>query len=1083
MTQLLKSLGFIVFTLICTPLLFAQSNDAEWIRYASISPNGERIAFSYMGDIYTVASSGGIARPITTNAAYDFKPIWSNKGDKIAFASDRHGNFDVFIVDSMGGEPKRLTFHSSGQTPNSFTPDDSEILFSAAIKDLATNVQFPSGVLTELYKVSVVGGRIHQVLSVPALDAKMTSDGDGILYYDRKGYENDWRKHHTSAVTRDVWYYDLKKDTHTKLSTFEGENREPIFGEDENTIYYLNERSGTFNVVKSSINNPSEEVAITNYSLHPVRFLSRSNEGTLAFTWHGEIYTMREGSEPTKVNVEVIRDRISNQIERKVLRSGATEMAVSPNGKEVAFVVRGEIFVTSVEYGTTKRITDTPEQERSVSFSPDGKKLLYAGERDGSWNLYESSLTYPEEKYFHQATLITENALLQTKEETFQPAYSPDGKEVAFLSERTTLKVLNLASKKLRTVLDGKYNYSYSDGDQYYQWSPDSKWFLVNFFEEGGWQYTDAGLVNASGKEAPINLSKSGYTDASPKWSMDGKAFIWFSDRNGYRSHGSWGSESDVFVAFFDPKAYEDFSLSKEEVDYQKEIDEALKEDKEEEKDDKKKKKDSEETSKELEIVLDGLEDRIERLTIHSSRLSDAVLTPDGNKLYYLSQFEGGYDLWVNDLKENNTELLLKLNGYSGNLTIDKDGKTLYLITGGQLTKIETAGNKKSTIRFEAEMNLNAAGERAYIFEHAWRQVIKKFYVEDLHGAQWDKHKADYQTKLDDINNNYDFAEMLSELLGELNASHTGSGYRAPSEGDRTATFGAYFDPKHQGNGLKIQEIVAKGPLWGADKEIKEGDIIEKIDGTLISADLNWYPLLNHKSGKRVLIELYNPKSKKRWTEIVKPISYGAFNNLLYERWVESRREEVNRLSGGRLGYVHVRGMNSTSFREVYSEVLGRHRNKEALIVDTRFNGGGWLHDDLATLLNGVDYAQFLPRGQYVGKEPLNKWSKPSVVVMSESNYSDAHGFPFAYKALGIGKLVGMPVPGTMTAVWWETQIDPTLYFGIPQVGVADMNGVLQENTQLMPDVMVPQTKSLVVKGRDEQIEAAVKVLLDELDQ
>lgn len=1057
------------------------AQNAEWIRYASISPDGQTIAFSYMGDIYTVPTSGGTAMPLTTNPAYDFKPVWSSKGDKLAFASDRHGNFDVFVVDAQGGIPQRLTYHSAGQTPNSFSPDDTEVLFSAAMEDLATNVQFPSGTLTELYKVSVEGGRVHQVLSVPALDAKMSADGSKILYYDRKGYENDWRKHHTSSVTRDVWVYDIKSGQHTQLSTFKGENREPVFGEGD-TIYYLNERSGHFNVVKSSLSSPAQETALTDYTMHPVRFLSRANNGTLAYTWHGEVYTLVEGQEPKKVAINVVRDRISNAIERKVLRSGATEMAVSPNEKEVAFVVRGEVFVTSVEYGTTKRITDTPSQERSVSFSPDGKKLLYAAERNNSWNLYEASLTYPEEKYFHQATLITETPLLESDKETFQPAYSPDGKEVAFLEERTTLRVINLESKKVRTVLEDTYNYSYSDGDQYYQWSPDSKWFLVNFFEEGGWQYTDAGLVAADGKKAPVNLSKSGYTDAMPKWSMNGKAFIWMSDRQGFRSHGSWGSHSDVYAAFFDPEAYADFTLSKEEAEYAKEIEEATKEDEEEEKEDKKKdKKKDEKKNEDLKLILEGLEDRVERLTIHSSNLSDAVLTPDGTKLYYLARFESGYDLWVNDLKENKTELLLKLSGYSGNLSMSEDGKTLYLISGGQLTKIETAGNKRSSIRFEAEMNLDAAGEREYIFEHAWRQVVKKFYVEDLHGAPWDELRQEYATKLAHINNNYDFAEMLSELLGELNASHTGSGYRAPSDGDRTATLGAFFDQSHQGDGLLIQEIVAKGPLWGADVEAEAGHIIEKIDGTPITADLNYYPLLNHKAGKRTLIELYDPKSKKRWSEIVKPISYGAFNNLLYERWVESRREETERLSDGKIGYVHVRGMNSASFREVYSEVLGRHRNKEALIVDTRFNGGGWLHDDLATLLNGIDYAKFVPRGQYVGKEPLNKWSKPSAVIVSESNYSDAHGFPFAYKALGIGKVVGMPVPGTMTAVWWETQIDPTLYFGIPQVGVADMNGVLQENTQLEPDVLVPQTKSLVVQGRDEQLEATVKLLLEDL--
>jgi len=1085
---LLLALAFLIPSQFVATILNAQSTQAEWIRYTAISPDGKTIAFSYMGDIYTAdALTGGNAKAITANTSYDFKPVWSNKSDKLAFASDRYGNFDVFVVDAKGGIPTRLTHHSAAQTPNSFTPDDSEVLFSASIMDLASNVQFPSGTLTELYKVSVNGGRVHQILSVPALDAKYTKDGSKILYYDRKGYENDWRKHHTSSVTRDIWVYDVKNGMHTQLSTFAGENREPVFGANEDTYYFLNEASGSFNVVKSSLSNPAEQVQLTNFELHPVRFLSIANNGTLAFTYNGFAYTMKEGMEPKKLAISVIRDRTENAIERKVMSSGASEMAVSSNGKEVAFIVRGEVFVTSVEYGTTKRITDTPEQERSVSFSPDGKKLLYAAERNNSWNLYEAMLSNPEEKYFHQATLITEKALLITDKETFQPAYSPDGKEVAFLEERVALRVINLDSKKVRTVMPSKYSYSYSDGDQYYMWSPDGKWFLVNYFEEGGWNYTDAGLVAADGKSDPINLSKSGYTDAMPKWMMGGKVMIWASDRNGLRSHGSWGADSDMYAAFFDPETYADFKLSKEEAEYKKELEDAAKKD--EEKDDKdsdKKKKDDdkkEETKPDLKLELDGLEDRIERLTIHSSNLSDAVLTPDGTKLYYLARFEGGYDLWMNDLREEKTELVLKLSGYSGSLTIDEDGKNLYLISGGQLTKIETDGNKKKTISFAAEMNLNRAAERTYMFEHAWRQVVKKFYVEDLHGAAWDKLRADYAKKLPHISNNYDFAEMLSELLGELNASHTGSGYRANLGGDETANLGAFFDEKYSGNGLLIKEIVAKTPMASADVNIKNGYIIESIDGETILPNTNWFGMLNHKTGKKVLLGLSDPKSGKKWTETIKPISNGAFNNLLYERWVESRRAEVEKLSNGRIGYVHVRGMNSPSFREVYSEVFGRHRNKEALVVDTRFNGGGWLHDDLATLLNGVDYAQFVPRGQYVGKEPMNKWSKPSVVVMSESNYSDAHGFPFAYKALNIGKLVGMPVPGTMTAVWWETLIDPTIYFGIPQVGVADMDGVLQENTELMPDVMVPQTKSLVVQGRDEQIEAAVKVLLEELDE
>ena len=214
----------------------------------------------------------------------------------------------------------------------------------------------------------------------------------------------------------------------------------------------------------------------------------------------------------------------------------------------------------------------------------------------------------------------------------------------------------------------------------------------------------------------------------------------------------------------------------------------------------------------------------------------------------------------------------------------------------------------------------------------------------------------------------------------------------------------------------------------------------------------------------------------------IKAISSGEQSNLLYKRWVERCRKNVDKLSGGRIGYVHVKGMGSQSFREVYSELLGRCRNKEAVIVDTRHNGGGWLHDDLATLLSGKEYQRFVPRGQYIGSDPFNKWLKPSCVLICEDNYSNAHGFPWVYKELKIGKLIGAPVPGTMTAVWWETQIDPTIVFGIPQVGCMDMRGQYMENKQLEPDIKVYNSPEKSLKGEDEQLAAAVKEMLKEAD-
>lgn len=254
--------------------------------------------------------------------------------------------------------------------------------------------------------------------------------------------------------------------------------------------------------------------------------------------------------------------------------------------------------------------------------------------------------------------------------------------------------------------------------------------------------------------------------------------------------------------------------------------------------------------------------------------------------------------------------------------------------------------------------------------------------------------------------------------------------------------------------------------------------IIEKIDGIAITS-MNIDNILNRKADKQVLLSIYDSKKNKRFDETIKPISFGSQEELLYQRWVQQCRSMVDSLSKGKIGYVHVRGMNSESYREAYSEILGRHADKSGIIVDTRFNGGGWLHDDLATLLSGKQYVKLVPRGQLIGSEPQNKWQKKSVVLMNESNYSDAHFFPWTYKQLNIGKLIGMPVPGTATAVWWETQIDPTLYFGIPQVGTIGNDGKYLENNQLEPDIKVMNMPEDFANGIDKQIQAAVKELLN----
>jgi len=1085
----------------------------NWFRAPALSPDGATVVFTHAGDLYTVPVEGGRAIPLTIGESYETRPVWSPDGAHIAFASDRHGNFDVFIMPASGGEARRLTYHSAGDSPSDFTPDGEAVIFESSRMDDEDAALFPSGVLAELYSVPVTGGTPSMVLTTPALNARYDDDGDRLVYEDRKGYENELRKHHTSSIARDVWRYDAASGEHTKLTDFAGEDRDPHFTGGGDAIYFLSERAGDFNVFRMSL-EPAENAdagaeQLTFFENHPVRHLSHAADA-LVFSWHGEIYRMSAGGEPEMIPIEIAVDgRLARPTSRSV-SGGVTSFSPSPNGKEIAFIARGDVFVTSTDFATTRAVTTTPEQERSVHFSPDGRSLVYAGERGGSWNVYEASLVDAEELYFFSATKIEEKPLVATPAEEFQPRYSPDGDKVAYLHNRTTLRVLDLESGDAPVALEGDAFYSYADGDFHFDWSPDSRWLAVHFYNRGRAFVAEIGLVPADGSaDAPADLSRSGYDDQVPHFAMEGGAIIWASDRYGERSHGSWGAEYDVMGAFLTQDAYDRFRLSKEEYQLRKELEEKKKEEEPDdsedhaaENDDESADQDADETGagggeadededevEPIEIELDGIEDRTVRLTIHASDLADYALAPDGSALYYLARFEKGYDLWVHEFREESTRILKKLNAGGPAMVLAEDGSAIFLLANGSLSKIDPKSGEQTPVPISATQRIDAEREREYLFEHVWRQTLQKFYRPDMHGVDWRFYREQYEPKLDGVTNNRDLAEILSEMLGELNASHTGARYFDGSDqGDAsTASLGVIYDNDHDGPGLRIAEVLDGGPLDRADLDIEAGMVITHVDGVKIDGRTNFYRTLDGKAGERVRITLAREDGETH-DEVVKPASLGLESRLRYERWVETRRELVDELSEGRLGYVHVRAMNDASYREFYSEVLGRHFDKEALIVDTRFNGGGWLHDDLATFLSGEAYVSLYPRNdeapgiRYFG-DPANRWTKPSIVVMSESNYSDAHFFPWVYTELEIGDTVGMPVPGTATAVWWERLHTGDLVFGIPQVGTKGRDGKYLENRQLEPTHRVPLDPESAAGGTDTQIEAAVEIMLEKLGE
>ena len=1069
----------ILATLLGAYGLAAQAQDNPlWMRHPAISPDGKTIAFSYQGNIFTVPSNGGTAKQITSNAAFDSYPVWSPDGNHIAFASNREGSIDVWVMDANGGIPKRVTTNSGSEYPLRWK-DNSTIMFKASIMPTAKSIIF-AGSYPQVYTVGMDGGRpkLFSDITMDALDINASGD---VLYIDRKGYEDEWRKHHRSPITRDVW---LKSgDSFRKLTTFDGEDRDPVWASDGKSFYYLSEQSGTLNIYHRTLDG--KETQITNHEKNPVRFLSAATDGTLCYGYDGEIYTVRKGGQPQKTAIRIAADTEGKELIRQIRNSGAYNIKLSPNGKEIGFVMHGDVYVTSIEYRTTKQITNTPEQERYIDFSPDGRTIIYDSERNGVWQIYATTMKNKDEKQFAYATELVEERLTQSDQTSFQPKFSPDGKQIAFWENRGTLRVMDAKGKNVKTAMDGKFVYSYSDGDIDFTWSPDSKWLLSSYIGVGGWNNSDIALVNASGNGEIHNLTESGYNESNAKWVLDGKAMLFCSDRAGYRSHGSWGAEYDAYLMFFDLEAYERYRMNKEERALAKENMTEKEKKKEEKKEEKEKKEMEKPEAKEMEPLkfdLENCRDRIVRLTVTPSFLGDILLDKDGENIYYNVAFEKGMDLWHRDLMTGNTELLIKNVG-NGEMMFDKSYKEIYLAADGGIKKVTPQSKAVKNIEFEAQFNYQPYKERAYMFDHVWRQVKDKFYDKNIHGVDWEGYRKTYERFLPYINNNHDFQEMLSEMLGELNASHTGARYSGSWASLQTASLGLFFDEDYTGDGLKIAEVIKGSEIACKQTDVKSGCIIEKIDGTEIKAGMDYFPLLDGKIGKPVRLTI-RPKSGRSFDVTTKGMSMNAVDDLLYKRWVDRNRQLVDSLSGGRLAYVHVRAMNSESFRTVYRELLSdKNRNREAVIVDDRHNGGGWLHDDLCTLLNGKEYQNFMPRGNYIGRDPFNKWTKPSCVLICEDDYSNGHGFPMVYKTLGIGKLIGTPVAGTMTAVWWETMIDNTMVFGIPQVGCMTLDGKYAENTQLNPDITVYNTPEDFLNGNDRQLKAAIEEMMKQIGE
>ena len=1074
---------------------------SPWYRQPALSPDGSQLLFSALGELWRVPAGGGTATALTRDPGWDGYPVWSRDGRRIAFASDRFGDLDIFVMNADGSGLRRLTHHDADDIPSDFSVDGERVLFSAARGDSAQSSYFPTGALPELYEVPVSGGAPRMLFTNPAREARWSPDGRLLAYREEKAYENEWRQRDVNAFARDIWIYDAASGEHRRVTDNPGGDHSPLWSADGDALYMQSEVAGeSFNVRRVDLDGGADRV-LTAHRVHPARGLSGSDDGLLVYSWHGELYALRDGEAAQRIDMSLPTDRLGDGPRPLPAPSAISEFVVSPDGSEIAFVSRGEVFVTDAEYGATVRVTDTPQQERSVSFAPDGRALVYAAEYDDGWGIYETALADDNEPRFAAATALeTRRVYGVDGGDAFQPRYSPDGTMIAFIQNRDAVRVVQRDGSDARTVFPARFNYSYSDGDLQFHWSPDSRWLAADYAPRGYYFYGDIGLAPADGSAPPRDISLNGYRDGVPQWHPGGDVVYWYSDRYGERAHGSWGAEFDVVAAFLTESGWLRFRLTEQERALLEKHAPADEDDEDADGDDAAAKNDSDpahaidvaallnlppERAEDAPIDIDfgAIEQRTVRLTVHSSDLADAALTQDLTALYYLAKTEGGYDLWRHRLHEDETTRVAKLNAEEASLQLLADDAGVVVLADGKLMRGELGDTIELTpVEVGGEIALRADAERQYLFRHVWRQVKDKFYDPAFHGVDWAAMRDAYAPKVAAVSNNRDFALLISEMLGQLNASHTGMRYRPPDDGDEDATarLGAIL-AVDDGPGLRIAELLPGGPLDREMLDVRAGDRIVAIDGQRLVPPVNPWALLNRRAGEPLRLTLARDGEAERSLRL-RSWSGDEESQALYERWIERRRAIVEARSGGRVGYLHIRSMSDAGFRQTFAELFGRNFDKEAAVIDTRFNGGGWLHDDLITLFNGERYFNMRQRDRIMRGAPEERWARPSAVVMNEGNYSNAHMFPYAYQLFGIGPLVGMPVPGTATAVWWERQMSGDLVFGIPQMPLLDPDNRPLENQELQPDIEVDNPPEDAARGLDRPLEVAVDTLLLQLD-
>ncbi len=1089
----------------------AVAYEARLPRHPAPSPDGQKVAFSWQGDLWIVPVEGGAARRLTAHPASDRYPVWSRDGRSIAFASDRHGHPDVFVVPSDGSAPpRRLTFASTAEQPLDFTADGGAVLF-ASRRDEAV-LRTPA-----LYTVPAGGGTAALAQDALGHWAAYAPDGRSLAFV--RGGTPWTRRGYRGAANRDLWLRD-PDGAYRRLTDFDGDDDCPTWLPDGRLVF-LSARSGRKNVFVLP-KGGGDAVPLTRHDGSDVRFPRAAANGTVvAYEFEDGIWVVAPDAPaaPRRLAIDVPADQVTNPVERKASRDGATELAVSPDGKLAALVVAGDVFVTAVRPKDeqeitpppTVQVTATPARERDVVWSPDGKRLVFASARAGNLDLFAARRA-DEAKDWTENFEFPAEALAAGPQHESRPSLAPDGKTIAFVRGKGDLLLMDADGKNVRTVL------THWSAPQV-AWSPDGRYLA--YAQEDQEHNSEIWLVPVAGG-TPYNVSRHPDEDSSPAFSPDGRRLVWLSKRHANtldvwsvwltredheRTLEGWlalfrdekkpnpGKDDPAALAAAGPSAPAAPGAGAKAAPGPGSKDKGKESGKKsgkdaEGKDDAATKADKKKKVPEVKVDFERLWERSLALTELRGDEGTPLVADGGKRIVFVAEPEGDRDVYVVRWDGKDEKRLTTGGKQPQALALDPDGKTVfYLDKSGAVQRVGLDAKAGDPVPFTARYEVDQQALRAEVFGEGWAALDEYFYDPAFHGVDWRAQYAKYRPWALAASSQDDFTDVMNLMLDELNASHLG--YRPKTkEGEATGFLGALFAPAPDGEGVVVREVLDDAPADRQDVRLVAGERIVGVGGRPVRADADVYALFADTVGQRLPLQIKGRDGKLR-TAVVTPVSLAAERALRYGQWVRQRRAIVDKASGGRLGYVHIEAMGMESFETFERDLYAAAHGKEGLIIDVRSNGGGWTTDYLMAVLQVTRHAYTVPRdapkdvrAYPQDRLPLAAWTKPALTLCNEESYSNAEIFSNAFQVLGRGLVVGTRTFGAVISTDGTTTLDGALV-RLPTRGwYMAGNGENQENRGAIPDVDVAQPpQDDLAAERDTQLARAVEVLLQQIPQ